>query len=116
MNFKSLPQLLDYFKEESTCKGYYQQIRWNGEVACPHCGGLKVYTTKRGFRCAYKECKKDFTVTTGTIFHNSNIPLRIWFASIFLATTHKKGISSVQLALDLGITQKTDQAIFLGRT
>lgn len=55
----------------------------------------------------YLECKKDFTVTTGTIFHNSNISLRIWFAAIYLATTHKKGISSVQLALDLGITQKT---------
>ncbi|MDG5490538.1 IS1595 family transposase [Psychroserpens sp. SPM9] len=107
MNFKSLPQLLDYFKEESTCRDYYQQIRWNGEEACPHCGSLKVYTTKRGFRCGDKECRKDFTVTTGTIFHNSNIPLRIWFAAIFLATTHKKGISSVQLALDLGITQKT---------
>nr|WP_321229578.1 IS1595 family transposase [uncultured Psychroserpens sp.] len=107
MNFKSLPQLLDHFKEESTCKEYYQQIRWKGEVACPHCGSLKVYTTKRGFRCGAKECKKDFTVTTGTIFHNSNISLRIWFASIFLATTHKKGISSVQLALDLGITQKS---------
>ena len=107
MNFKSLPQLLDFFKEEQACKDYYQEIRWSGEVACPHCASVKVYTTKRGFRCRAKECKKDFTVTTGTIFHNSNISLRIWFASIFLATTHKKGISSVQLALDLGITQKT---------
>lgn len=107
MNFKSLPQLLDYFREESTCKEYYETIRWNGEVCCPHCGCVKAYNTKRGFRCSDKECKKDFTLTTGTIFHNSNIPLRIWFAAIFLATTHKKGISSVQLALDLGITQKS---------
>lgn len=107
MNFKSLPQLLDYFQEESTCKDYYQQIRWGDEVACPHCGSVKVYTTKRGFRCGEKECRKDFTVTTGTIFHNSKISLRIWFAAIYLATTHKKGISSVQLALDIGITQKS---------
>lgn len=107
MNFKSLPQLLDHFQEESTCIEYYSQIRWNGEVACPHCGGLKVYTTTRGYRCGEKECRKDFTVTTGTIFHNSKISLRIWFAAIYLATTHKKGISSVQLALDLGITQKS---------
>lgn len=107
MNFKSLPQLLDYFREESTCKEYYEQIRWGNDVACPHCGCVKAYRTKRGFRCSDKDCKKDFTVTTGTIFHNSNIPLRIWFAAIFLATTHKKGISSVQLALDLGITQKS---------
>ena len=107
MNFKSLPQLLDHFKEEKTCKEYYAQIRWNNEPTCPHCGCVDAYTTKRGFRCRAKECKKDFTVTTGTIFHNSNIPLRIWFASIFLATTHKKGISSVQLGIDLGIPQKT---------
>lgn len=107
MKFKSLPQLLDYFKEEKTCKEYYSKIRWNSEPVCPHCGRVDAYTTKRGFRCRDKECRKDFSVTTGTIFHNSNISLRIWFASIFLATTHKKGISSVQLALDLGITQKT---------
>ena len=49
MNFKSLPQLLDYFKEESTCIEYYEQIRWNGDVCCPHCGTDKVYRTKRGF-------------------------------------------------------------------
>lgn len=107
MNFKSLPQLLDYFKEESTCIEYYEQIRWNGNACCPHCGTEKVYKTKRGYRCSDKECKKDFTVRTGTIFAQSNISFRIWFAAIFLATTHKKGISSVQLALDLGITQKT---------
>lgn len=107
MNFKSLPQLLDYFKDEKTCKDYYQQIRWNGDVACPHCGSIKVYNTKRGFRCGDKDCRKDFTVTTGTIFHNTKISLRIWFASIYLATTSKKGISSVQLGEQLGITQKT---------
>ncbi len=107
MNFKSLPQLLDYFKDEATCIEYYENIRWGGEVACPHCGGLNPYKTKRGHRCREKECKKDFTVKVGTIFENSKIPLRTWFAAIFLATNHKKGISSVQLASDLGITQKT---------
>ncbi len=107
MNFKSLPQLLDYFKEESTCIEYYEHIRWNGDPACPHCGGLNPYKTKRGYRCSEKECRKDFTVKVGTIFENSKIPLRTWFAAIFLATNHKKGISSVQLASDLGITQKS---------
>ncbi|TYA74441.1 IS1595 family transposase [Seonamhaeicola marinus] len=107
MDFKSLPQLLDYFKEESTCIEYYEQIRWNGKPVCPHCGCERTYKTNRGYKCANNECHKKFTVKVGTIFHNSKIPLRIWFAAIFLATTHKKGISSVQLALDLGITQKT---------
>lgn len=107
MNFKSLPQLLDYFREEKTCIEYYEQIRWNGKPVCPHCGNEKVYKTNRGHKCANKECHKKFTVKVGTIFENSKIPFRIWFAAIYLATTHKKGISSVQLAIDLGITQKT---------
>lgn len=107
MNFKSLPQLLDYFKDQATCIEYYEQVRWNGYVVCPHCDSEKTYKTKRGHRCGNAECRKDFTVKVGTIFENSNIPLRTWFAAIFLATNHKKGISSVQLASDLGITQKT---------
>jgi transposase-like protein len=107
MNFKSLPQLLDYFKEEQTCIEYYEQLRWNGNPVCPHCGSERVYKTTRGYKCANNECYKKFTVKVGTIFENSKIPFRIWFGAIFLATTHKKGISSVQLALDLGITQKT---------
>ena len=107
MNFKSLPQLLDYFKEESTCIEYYANLRWNGNPVCPHCGSENPYKTNRGYKCSNNECYKKFTVKTGTIFENSKIPFRIWFASIWLATSHKKGISSVQLALDLGITQKT---------
>jgi transposase-like protein len=108
MEFKSLPQLLDYFKEESTGIAYYEQIRWNGKPVCPHCGVDKTpYRTNRGFKCSDKDCGKKFTVKTGTIFDNSKISFRIWFAAIFLATSHKKGISSLQLATDLNITQKT---------
>ncbi|MEZ4777952.1 MAG: IS1595 family transposase [Flavobacteriaceae bacterium] len=107
MNFKSLPQLLDFFKDDKTCIEYYEKIRWNGNPACPHCGSLNPYKTTRGYKCSDNECYKKFTVKVGTIFENSKIPFRIWFASIYLATNHKKGISSVQLASDLGITQKT---------
>ena len=101
MTFKSLPQLLDYFKDQQTCIEYYELVRWNGYPVCPHCDSEKTYRTKRGHRCGNKECRKDFTVKVGTIFENSNIELRTWFAAIFLATNHKKGISSVQLASDV---------------
>lgn len=50
MNFKSLPQLLDFFKEESTCIEYYEQIRWNGNPVCPHCDSERVYKTNRGYK------------------------------------------------------------------
>lgn len=106
-NFKNLTELLDFFKTEDICKSYYEQKRWGGNVACPHCGSLKIYRTNRGFKCGEKLCAKKFSVTVGTIFENSKIGLRTWFATMYLISTSKKGISSLQLAEQLGITQKT---------
>ncbi|MEO8760148.1 MAG: IS1595 family transposase [Bacteroidia bacterium] len=107
MNFKSLIQLLDYFKKEETCIKYYEQLRWAGKPVCPHCGAEKPYTTNRGYKCSNNDCYKKFTVKVGTIFENSKIPFRVWFAAIYLCTSSKKGISSVLLAEQLDITQKT---------
>lgn len=107
MSFKTLIQLLDYFKDEETCRTYLEQQRWNGNVECPFCACTKVYRTNRGFKCADKFCAKKFSVTVGTVYENSKIPLRTWFGAMYLVTAHKKGISSCQLAKDLGITQKT---------
>lgn len=107
MNFKNLPQLLNYFKDEKTAVEYFEQQRWGGNVVCPHCGHDKVYRTTRGYKCASKTCYKKFTVKVGTIFEDSKISLRIWFAAIYICSAHKKGISSCQLARDLNITQKT---------
>lgn len=105
--FKSLLQVMDYFKEEKTCKEYLGKQRWGDEPCCPHCGNVGAYVTNRGFKCKAKECHKKFTVITGTVFENTKIPLRYWFATIYLATAHKKGVSSLQLSRDLNITQKT---------
>jgi len=106
-NFKNLIQLLDYFKDEATCANYLAASRWGETPACPHCGNVGAYITNRGYKCKAKECHKKFTVTTGTVFENTKIELRYWFAAIYLATAHKKGISSLQLSRDLNITQKT---------
>lgn len=105
--FKNLQQLLDFFKDEETCKAYYEKARWGETVVCPHCGSEKIYRTNRGYKCANKECYKKFSVTVGTIFENGKIPLRTWFAAMFLISTSKKGVSSIQLSTQLGITQKT---------
>jgi transposase-like protein len=108
MNFKSLPQLLDYFKDEATGIAYYENIRWAGKPVCPFCASDKApYKTNRGYKCSNKACGKKFTVKVGTIFENSKISLRIWFAAIYLCGQSKKGISSLQLSRHLGITQKT---------
>ncbi|HXD92777.1 MAG TPA: IS1595 family transposase [Bacteroidia bacterium] len=105
--FKSLLQVLDYFKEETTCVKYLAVQRWGETPCCPHCGNVGAYVTNRGFKCKAKECGKKFTVTTASIFENTKISLRYWFATIYLVTAHKKGISSLQLSRDLEITQKT---------
>lgn len=108
MQFKSLPQLLDYFKDEKTCIKYFEQMVWGGKPACPHCKAEKPYVLKSGgYKCSNSTCYKKYTVKIGTVLESSKIALRKWFIAIFLVSTHKKGISSVQLATDLGVTQKT---------
>ncbi|RNI28296.1 IS1595 family transposase [Rufibacter immobilis] len=105
--FNSLIQVLDFFKDEERCKQYLAQQRWGDTPACPHCGCVKAYVTNRGYKCSEKLCHKKFTVTTGTIFENTKIKLRTWFAAMYLVTAHKKCISSLQLSRDLNITQKS---------
>lgn len=107
MNFSTLQGVLDHFKDESVGLAYYEEIRWNGNPTCPHCGASKPYKTNRGYKCSNRDCRKKFTVRVGTIFENTKIKFRLWFAAIYLCTAHKKGISSLQLSKDLGITQKT---------
>lgn len=107
--FRNLQELMIHFSDEKVCRAYLEEMRWNGNPVCPHCGSAKPYrlNDSKTFRCKNKECKKDFSVTVGTIFENSKIPLSKWIAAIYLLTGHKKGISSHQLARDLGTTQKS---------
>lgn len=107
MNFKTLTECLDYFKDEAVCIAYLEQQRWGGTPACPFCGLLGPYRTNRGFKCKAKECGKKFSVTVGTVYENSKIPLRTWFAIIYLCLSSKKGVSSLQIGRQLGITQKS---------
>ena len=95
--------------DEKAAREYMEVMRWRGNPVCPHCNHNKSYRLKDGknFRCSSKTCKKDFSVILGTIFENSKIKLSTWLAALFILTGHKKGISSHQLACDLGVTQKT---------
>lgn len=94
------------FPTEQSCIEYYEQIRWNGKVVSPFDETAKVYKCKNGkYRCA--NTGKYFDVKTGTIFAHTKMPLRYWFYAMFLFLSHKRGVSSCQLARDLGVTQKT---------
>jgi len=107
--FKNILELTQYFSDEKTCREYLAEVRWRGKPICPYCGYDKVYRIEDGnrFKCANKDCSSKFSVTVGTIFENTNIPLQKWFIAIYLACNHKKGISSLQLGRDIGITQKS---------
>lgn len=110
MEFNSLIHFLQHFSDEQTCVEYLEHQRWNGKPKCPHCGhSKKVYVIENGkrYKCGSNKCYKKFSVKTGTVFENSNIKLRLWFAAIYLCTNNKKGISSTHLSRHIGVTQKT---------
>lgn len=89
------------------CEGYLQEKKWKGTPTCPHCGEVKVYRFADNIRFKCSSCKRHFNARTGTIFEGSKVGLRKWLIAIYLITGHKKGVSSHQLAKDLGVTQKT---------
>lgn len=104
--YKTLADFLDHYKDEATCKAYFEQVRFKDGDYCAHCGHTHIHRFKDGrFRCA--KCKQDFTIKTGTVFGESKVPLRKWFIAIYLLTSNKKGISSINLAQQVGVTQKT---------
>ena len=105
--FKSMRELTAYFMCEKRSKAFYEEVRWKGNITCPKCNHNKVYRTAYGYKCASSKCYRLFTVTTGTVFESTKLPLGIWLTSIYILETSKKGISSVQLSIQMDITQKS---------
>ena len=109
---KTFKNILDFqkkFSNEEKCKEYLEAQRWNGTPACPFCGSINVCRFSNGkiFKCREKQCRNKFSVTVGTIYENTKIPLTKWFLATYILAVHSKGISSLQLATWLGVTQKT---------
>lgn len=111
--FISLLHMIDTLHTEEDCRLYLEDMRWHGEPVCPHCGSISKHhykLTQNGeFKGLYKckDCRERFTVRQGTMFEDSNLPLKKWFYAIFLFLAHKRGISSAQLARDIHVTPKT---------
>ncbi len=105
-NFTSLIQIADYFNSDEICKQTIAEERWpKGNAVCPYCGCTHTYKCADG-RYSCPECHRKFSVLVGTIFENTKISLRKWFMAMYLISSHKKGISSCQLARDIQVTQK----------
>lgn len=106
--FSSLSDLMIAFQEPQAAIDHFTAIRWRNGQFCPYCNHPKVYKLTKGsrYKCASPKCRRLFSITVGTIFENTKLPLRIWFGAMWLITNHKKGIASTTLATDLNITQK----------
>ena len=100
-------ELFAMFPDEATARDYLERRRWPDGPRCPVCGlGERVTDRRAGFyRC--NQCKEDFTVRTGTIFERSHVPLHKWIYAMYMLVTARKGVSSLQLSKQIGITQKS---------
>lgn len=100
-------KLFEMFPDEETARTYLESRLWPKGVTCPTCAGRdRITPRKAGFhRC--NKCQIDFTIRTGTIFERSHIPLHKWLYAMYLLVTARKGISSMQIAKEIGVQQKS---------
>jgi transposase-like protein len=112
----NLSRLAKYFSDEDAARALLEEMRWGKDGAvCPHCGAMEPYkltpkaeskrpVRKGVYKC--RACRKQFTVTVGTIFEDSHIPISKWLLAIHLLASSKKGMSAHQLHRNLGISYK----------
>lgn len=97
------------FPDERAAEKWFVQNRWPDGVYCPVCGSVNIADRLKRkpqpYRC--RDCRKDFSVKTGTLMQGSNLGLQVWVIAIYILTTGIKGTSSMKLHRDLGVTQKT---------
>jgi len=112
----TLDNLAAHFSDEDAARALLEKLRWSNGVACPHCGSLEAYrlqakessktpVRKGVWKC--KACRKQFTVTVGTIFEDSHIPIHKWLLAINLLCSSKKGMSAHQLHRMLKVSYKS---------
>ena len=105
----SLIEIIQMFPDEKSAEAWFIKARWPVGVCCPECGSLNVQERKtrkpQPYRC--RDCRKDFSIKTGTLMEGSKISLQKWAIAFYLSSTNLKGVSSMKLHRDLGVTQKT---------
>jgi len=102
-------QFFQKFPDEEAARKFFEAKRWADEPVCGHCGSANVVEVKdhkpMPYRC--RDCRKHFSVRTGTVLAESRLPLIKWLLAIYMLTSARKGIPSTQMARELGVTQKT---------
>ncbi len=110
-NGMSLMEIMHMFPDDATAERWFVNERWGDKPCCPHCGSENVQSGSKHprmpYRCREKECAKMFSVKTGTVMQSSKLGYQTWAIAIYLLTTSLKGVSSMKLHRDLGVTQKS---------
>lgn len=108
-DFKNLIELQEAFPTQKDCLDYLKLVMWtDGKPShCPHCSHDRIYAYADNHTYKCSGCNKKFNILTGTIFENTKIGLKKWFAAMYLSASFKRGISSPQLAKMIGVTQST---------
>ena len=106
---ETLLEAIQYFADEDAALAFVANLRWpSGEQACPKCGSIGEHyflKSRRVWKC--RDCRKQFSIKVGTIFEDSPIKMSLWLPAVWMLVNCKNGISSYELARDLGVTQKT---------
>ena len=103
----NLPRLVEQFGSEDRCRGYLEVLRWPEGVTCPECGSKSISRIKTRNQYDCNACRARFSVKSGTVFHDSHLPLWKWFLATYLITEARKGVSANQLKRTLGVSYKT---------
>ena len=106
---KNLLEVIRYFADIDVCVDFIAGMRWPCGVECPHCTGNRVsfLSTRRIWKCLNRACYKQFSVKTQSVFEDSPIPLDKWLTAVWLVVNCKNGVSSYEIARDVGVTQKS---------
>ncbi len=103
----TLPEINNLYSTDDRCRELLERLRWPEGVTCPRCKDRRVSRMKDYARFECVGCEYQFTVTSGTIFHDSHLPLPVWFLAVLLLCEAKKGMSAMQIKRTLGIAYKT---------
>ena len=100
-------KIFEKFPDMASCIEHLERVRWHNQPRCPYCGSPNYSKLNGEFRYHCNTCNTSFSVTVGTIFHNTKLPLQKWFLAVSLVVNAKKGIAARQLGRDLHVTKDT---------
>ena len=101
----NIVQVFERFPTQKDCISHLEQARWGNQPVCPYCKSIRTAPLQHRHRCY--ACKTSFSVTVGTIFHHTHMPLQKWFLAITLILNARKGLSALQLSRDLSVNKNT---------